>query len=495
MSSIEPGDEVVILGAGFSKAANSSMPLVKDLGQEVLVRLRADSGGGGRLAVLLDQLERTLSDDGAATASPGFEAWLARLAEDQPYARQSANLERRALFSRVSEVMWEVMVERQDKALTSWEGKDPSLEPNEWLYDIVSLLHQRRSTVITLNYDNLVEHAAVRSFLWGEPTTSRTVGRAVRADDLFGGLPPFLPPVEVAIADDPVFGPSGTKLAPIVETLHLLKLHGSLSWFWIPTDPSGTTLAAWNVAEFGSGLRDERARRQDLPGREPFLVPPTTSKASYFETMVTRELWRRAYEALKATKRVVLVGYSLPAADSTFLGLLEDTIAGRDVEVIVVDTKPEPVKAQLKRLGVKNEIAVHKDIEKWVDDEVRRSSLQVVDQLRRIAGDTAEGSDQATLYAGWKIPYLPGDTVFGARNDDNGRLILDTNRGASTPYGEALKFSELRRFLDRTETIAAEIENRQVMLTTMMTTLNDPKSAPPGRYAHLELFPIGRPKA
>ena len=491
MSSDVPGDEVVILGAGFSNAASSSMPLVKDLGQEVLERLRADSGGSGRLAVLLDQLERTFSEGNAATASPGFEAWLARLAEDQPYARQSANLERRSLFSRVSEVMWEVMVERQDKALTSWEGKDPSLEPSEWLYDIVSLLHQRRSTVITLNYDNLVEHAAVRSFLWGEPTTSRTVGRAVRADDLFGGLPPFLPPVEVAIADDPVFGPSGTKLAPIVETLHLLKLHGSLSWFWIPTDPSGTTLAAWNVAEFGSGLRDERARRQDLPGREPFLVPPTTSKASYFETMVTRELWRRAYEALKATKRVVLVGYSLPAADSTFLGLLEDTIAGRDVEVIVVDTKPEPVKAQLKRLGVKNEIAEHRDIKSWVDNEVEWSSRHVVEQLRSLAEDPADRSEEATLLVGWIVPILPTGEVYDVKSDGDGGLVLDTDPGAGRPYGTPLKFSEVKPLLASVKRIVAKIGDRRFTLTK----LNNPGPMSPGVKTRLGLFPVGRPKA
>ncbi|MHB1599525.1 MAG: SIR2 family protein [Acidimicrobiales bacterium] len=491
MSSNEPGNEVVILGAGFSRAANSSMPLVKELGQEVLERLRADSGGSGRLSVLLAQLERTLLDADAAAASPGFEAWLARLAEDQPYARQSENLERRALFSRVSEVMWEVMVERQDKALTSSESKDPSLEPKEWLYDIVSLLHQRRSTVITLNYDNLVEHAAVSSFLWGEPTMSWTVGRAVRADDLFDGLPPFHPPVEVAVADEPIYGKGKLRMAPKVETLHLLKLHGSLSWFWSPTDPSGTTLAAWNVAEFGSGLRDELVRRQDLPGREPFLVPPTTSKASYFETMVTRELWRRAYEALKAAKRVVLVGYSLPTADSTFLGLLEDAIAGRDVEVVVVDTKPEPVKAQLKRLGVKSEPAEYRDIKTWVDDEVERSSRQVVEQLRSLAEDPAGCRGEATLMVGWIVSTLPTVEAYDVKSDGDGGLVLDTDPGAGRPYGTPLKFSEVKPLLASVKRIVAKIGDRRFTLTK----LNNPGPMSPGVRTRLGLIPVGRPKA
>jgi hypothetical protein len=366
------GDEVVILGAGFSHAASEHMPLQNTLGTLVLDRLRADGNRGERIARLLKQLERALSDDGA-TGSPEFESWLARLAEDQPYLSQHENLERRALFSQVSEVMWEVMVEQQEEVLTPGEGKDPSPEPKEWLYDIVSLFHQRGSTVITLNYDNLVEHAVVQAQLWGDPTPAGH-GRPVRIDDLFDGLPPFLPPVgpEVEIS---VFGTSTVRKSPTITTFRLLKLHGSLSWFWIPSDQSGVTLAAWNVAELGRGLKDKEARRRDLPGREPFLVPPTTSKASYFETPVTRELWRRAYEALAVAKRVVLVGYSLPAADSTFLGLLADTIVDRDVEVVVVNANPNPVKAQLVRLGVdKSRISSTESVGDWVEGEVESAA-------------------------------------------------------------------------------------------------------------------------
>jgi len=378
------GDEVIILGAGFSHAASEHMPLLKKLGQVVLDRLRADGNRGERIEHLLKQLERALSDDGAAAGSPGFESWLARLAEEQPYLSQRENLERRALFFQVSEVMWEVMVERQDKVITQWEDKDPRLEPREWLYEIVSLFHQRGSTVITLNYDNLVEHAAASSFLRGASTKPGTESRPVRVHDLFDGLPPFLPPVEVV---DEVavslteFQPRTLRLARTVTTFSLLKLHGSLSWFWIPNDPSGVTLAAWNVAELGRDLKDKEARRRDLPGREPFLVPPTTSKASYFETTVTRELWRRAYEALAVAKRVVLVGYSLPAADSTFLGLLADTIVGREIEVVVVNPVADPVKEQLARLGVEEDIRKVDDVETWVEQEIDQDARLLVDRL------------------------------------------------------------------------------------------------------------------
>lgn len=155
------------------------------------------------------------------------------------------------------------------------------------------------------------------------------------------------------------------------------------------------------VKELGSGLRDEHARRRSLPGREPYLVPPTTSKASYFETLVTRELWRRAYDALKVATRVVLVGYSLPAADSTFLGLLEDTIAGQDIEAVVVDARPEPVTERLTRLGVGCSIEAKTNIKTWVAEEVRRDAHRVADQLRAWASEPTTVVDHTTLIAGW----------------------------------------------------------------------------------------------
>ena len=487
------GDEVVILGAGFSHAASSSMPLVKELGDEVLDRLRADGDRSEGLAVLLKQLERALSDN-AAAASPGFETWLARLAEDQPYVSQRENLERRALFSRVSEIMWEVMVERQDRALTSSEENGPSFEPREWLYDVVSLFHQRRTTVITLNYDNLVEHAAASSALWGEPTTPSVVGRAVRADDLFDGLPSFLPSVDVAenlMVTTAGFQPRWRRVSPTVPTFPLLKLHGSLSWFWIPTDPSGATLAAWNVADLGRGLRDKEARRRDLPGREPFLVPPTTSKASYFETMVTRELWRRAFEALKVTRRVVLVGYSLPAADSTLLGLLADTIVGRDVEVVVVNRAPGPVKTQLERLGVESHIAEVDDVATWVDEEVRRDSRQVADQLRSFVTESASRLAETNFVVGWMVPPSPTTEVYtpGVRIDGSDELVLGTRPSEENTGAVPNALGRIGPLLDGVSRISAELGGRRVTLTQLRYT--EPPGA--GMRGSIHLFPVGRP--
>lgn len=481
------GNEVVILGAGFSHAASWHMPLMKELGRAVLAQLRSEGERNDRLAALHSQLERTLSDNAAAAASPGFEAWLARLAEDQPYVSQHENLERRALFSRVSEIMWEVMVGRQEFTLVSGQGTNPSRLPKDWLDDIVSLFHQRRTTVITLNYDNLVEHAVLRAGLWGDPTPAGS-GRPVRADDLYDGLPAVQPPAPPPIALDPgEYGPSDRTPAPRVESLRLLKLQGSLSWFWIPQDQAGTTLAAWNVIDFGRCLRDQETRRRDLPGREPFLVPPTTSKASYFETMVTRELWRRAYEALEAAERVVLVGYSLPTADSTFLGLLADTTVGRDLEVVVVNTQPKPVKAQLVRLGIdKSKIRSIKSVADWVEGEVVSDAAAVVARLRSWSDEEPARVANAMLVV--SSPGLPArHQVSAVTSTESGdELVLSVERDLTVDTNHVF-LASIRESLKNAKRLSLKVDRRHLAITQLG---HAQRPAAAGQPWYLDLHPI-----
>ena len=485
------GGEVVILGAGFSHAASSHMPLVGKLGQAVLDQLRKDRDRSEHLMVLLTQLERSLTEEGVAYGSPGFEAWLACLAEDQPYLSQQENLERRGLFSRVSEVMWEVMVKRQDEVLTPAEGTNPGLQPKEWLYDIVSLFHQRRSAVITLNYDNLIEHAAANSFLRGTSTEPGTESRAVRVDDLFAGLPPFLPPVGTIEVAMQFSAHSRARTLSDVATFSLLKLHGSLSWFWIPQDQAGTTLAAWNVADFGQCLGDQKARRRDLPGRVPFLVPPTTAKASYFETTVTKELWRRAYEALEDAERVVLVGYSLPAADSTFLGLLGTTIVGRSLEVVVVNPAAGPVRTQLVRLGVEGDIREVGKVETWVEQEIDRDAKSLVDRLRAWASEVPGRAAVASLSVGWSVWHSPDRFVYPPHARERpDALVLGTQPSEAHGSQGPCKLADVIPLLEGITRICVDVGGRRVTLTQFAASPPDV----PGVPQPIHLFPAGRPQ-
>ncbi|MHB8296784.1 MAG: hypothetical protein ACYDH5_19665, partial [Acidimicrobiales bacterium] len=124
--------DVVLLGAGFSKAVSCQFPLIKELGQYALDE------------AAVPQHERP--EEGT-----GFEAWLSRIGEDQPYRSVEENLAARRLFVQMSTAIAGVMRTRQRSALQK--------EPLEWLDDLISVLHARQATVVSFNYDNVVECA------------------------------------------------------------------------------------------------------------------------------------------------------------------------------------------------------------------------------------------------------------------------------------------------------------------------------------------------
>jgi hypothetical protein len=187
--------------------------------------------------------------------------------------------------------------------------------------------------LISLNYDNTIECAANGHSLWDFDSS-------IRADDtdVINNQPPLVEAFNYVA----------------VPTLRLLKLHGSLDWYWIDGDQIGSSIQRWrSPGAFGAvALDDEEARRRLLPGRTPFLIPPSSSKSGYNTNPLTRDLWSQAFESLKITERILLLGYSLPSGDLTMTNMLRDACQGRDIEIVVANIDPEPVIDRLVWIGI-----------------------------------------------------------------------------------------------------------------------------------------------
>jgi hypothetical protein len=385
--------EVLILGAGFSRAISGALPLTDELGG-LAVELAGRDGHG---PVRHPEFRRG-----------SFETWLSRLADDQPHLSAAANLENRSLFLRLGQAIQSVVADRQAQAV--------SQDAPGWLYELLSVLHARRSTVLTLNYDNLVECAVDGEFLYGSD-----VGRWVTSSDILGGLPP--------LAAAGTF-PGGGVLA---ATFRLLKLHGSLSWFWSPDDVTGATLQRWVApGRFGAPeTRDEDERRRVLPGREPFIVPPAAVKSSYFRNLITRELWSRAFEALAMASRVIMIGYSLPPGDLTLTGMIGDAVSGRDVAFEIVNPDPGQVRSRLHLMGVADsemtEVSGPECVERFVCRYRDEQAHAVVRYLREWA--RTRKPEGGTLVVSWINPEIghphmvqPVAAIEGP--DDAGNIML-----------------------------------------------------------------------
>ena len=242
-----PSGDVFILGAGFSRALSSHMPLTDELGN-----LAAERAG-------LD-LEKESSDG-------RFEAWLSRLAEPQPDLTHMENIGNSVVFSKLQQAIHSTMVQRQETALS--EGYPP------WASEFVAALHASRATVVSFNYDLSIEWLFDRLGVWDFEGSER-----IGWPNLLGDLPPF-PPIPARLSG---------SLRP---SMQLLKLHGSLNWYWAPGDESGLTSNKWELRS------DEGERRRYLPGRQPFIVPPTALKTAYFSNPVVHEMWQQAAAALR----------------------------------------------------------------------------------------------------------------------------------------------------------------------------------------------------
>jgi len=193
--------DVLILGAGFSRAVSEYMPLTDEL---------------GKLAIDVAGLEH---DPRAPrrnfTSSFSFENWMSLLAEDQPHLSEPENLVNAALFAQLRDAINTVLASAE---ATVFHDPAPA-----WLNDLLTVLHYRQATVVTLNYDTVVEVGVASLGLPGPN------GVFISSRDILRGML-TLPNVGMQFQ------------SPIAPTFELLKLHGSLDWWSAPRDLSGASL-------------------------------------------------------------------------------------------------------------------------------------------------------------------------------------------------------------------------------------------------------------
>lgn len=367
----------MIFGAGFSNAISTRMPLVNDLGVLAIERAGLDRD--------------TEIPSFPFSAAFTFENWLTSLAEDQPHLSQAENSQNRALFTRLKTAIAQVLTEIERSVVE--EDQPP------WLAQLTLLLHHRRATVMTFNYDRLLEVSLERLYLVHDAPWSP---RMVEVRDTLWGLPPV-----------PSF--SGEPDGGFAPTFRLLKLHGSLDWWIAPNDDNGTSLLRHESQLINDVPRplSETERSRTLPGREIFIVPPMLSKSPYYRNFVTRELWRTSFKALREAKTISIVGYSLPAADVMLLGMLEQATRGRDVRIEVVNLDTSDVASRLDAMEFLNvvEYSGEECLPKFVSAFAERSEADLRELLR------------------YRGPVVPPDNA----------LVVTTKVGADSLYSRVVE--------------------------------------------------------
>jgi hypothetical protein len=277
------------------------MPLTRGLGEQVAALL---TKRGCDTSALTDLYRND------------FEAWLTQLAEGRPWTSEADHLRDRAWFLEASTLIGEILRHSQRTAF----DRPP------WLSRLVTFWHQNRSIVLTLNYDTLIEEAVQRLHL-------RRVGQLVHYSQVYAV------PITSANARR-----GGMFAADPAQTFRLLKLHGSLNWWYSGADSSqGETLYDGGLTQSWDSEYIEVVGDRDtsmVVDKVPYIVPPTGAKTSFFNNETIRAQWRVAEKFLRGGQ-LVIMGYSLPEADRLMRRFLSDAPLMPPVEITLVDCNPE----------------------------------------------------------------------------------------------------------------------------------------------------------
>lgn len=187
--------------------------------------------------------------------------------------------------------------------------------PNDNLYSRLTRHLESSDTIITLNYDTVLDAALVRSG-WPPGTGYCVIG-----------------------GKNKVTG-SVSETAPRLTSVRLLKLHGSLNWL---VRGSYSDLAHVFKSK-PSRIVVNDSRKNERKGFIRQIIPPIYGK--FFKHDHWQVLWERAYEAIVGAEVIVVVGCSLVDTDFHLSGMLGHAVGTRkrhgrtfSYEILVDNTK------------------------------------------------------------------------------------------------------------------------------------------------------------
>lgn len=92
---------------------------------------------------------------------------------------------------------------------------------------------------------------------------------------------------------------------------------------------------------YGAGWERDLNPLQSPPAfrdKVPMIVPPTGAKGTYYANLVLRSQWRLAAAALRQSREMTVIGYSMPQTDSLVLGMVAGEFRGGILRI--VDLRP-----------------------------------------------------------------------------------------------------------------------------------------------------------
>jgi hypothetical protein len=317
-----------------------------------------------------------------------------------------------------------------------------------WLRQLLAIWHCEQARIVTFNYDTLLERAlnGTRQAISAGPV----VQLKLRSDLVVYPAPPATQALDYEDME-----------SPTAQSMQILKLHGSLDWYWASGDANGSTLIRVRQTRAFGGLKSPKSDL-DFSGvrsLDRYLIPPVTKKDGYYGSYLANTLWRTARQLIEQTQSVTFLGYSLPAEDRVSSELIGETQQGAHVEV--VDRDPDGILGRPSSLGIDAEAAASGDdsIQEYVASRMADaiSSFQdcpVFDTLESTTCDIVfaiappfPSNNQAELY----LPvWNEADQAFDAH-----QVEQSFYSGQSMPYRDSILNSMPRGYRQSADFVTA----------------------------------------
>lgn len=311
---------VYIFGAGFSRNFNQEMfPLVSDFLSAAKAHSAYEPEQKHQELALV--IRRYFGSD----TYQNIEKVMSFLAGSPLYNRQIPLEHRSIVYDELVEIIVRVLfTASREKAETKFI---------QATYErFAQLLNETESTVITFNYDCLLERL-LRDVGW-----QRYYGYGLHIPLTHEAMP--TPPhtySNQSYSEDMDTDPT--------SRVTVLKLHGSINWgtpiiaedktqaiYQLP-HPSGASMADFTVqTEVGSPFTQYF---------KPVIVPPVLDKSLWYRNPTFKVIWNMAMEAIAQASEITFVGYSLRATDFMAEFMFRQAVSMQSIErkITIVDPR------------------------------------------------------------------------------------------------------------------------------------------------------------
>ncbi|MFH0702884.1 MAG: hypothetical protein V2B14_05025 [bacterium] len=300
------GDKVFFLGAGFSKALDNNYPLL--IGDNSLTTIVSEKIKANNILYNhFDTIPKSIKNN--------IEHLFSYLTMDAPWKTEKQKHLDKALFIALTELLTEYLfnLEKREKS-----GSKQNFD------NLAKFIIDNKTPIITLNYDLLLENLLLNSPSNKDNNNWWILGYRYLYKNLIDINDRMNPG---GFVDGGTFGSEKLKEE---KTTEILKLHGSINWYYSGYSAIDPVYYVDNLNELD---------KDSIGDLVPYIIPPTLDKNSFYNNNILKLLWSKAHQYLRNAKEIYIIGFSFPMTDLPVRFLFQSALRGREkeVEIFVVN--------------------------------------------------------------------------------------------------------------------------------------------------------------